>query len=276
MDWFYAIDGQQRGPVTETQLDELLSTGTINRKTLLWRSGMPGWQALEIARPTADLPPAPPVIGGSGPAAMCVECRRPFMQSDMVFLNKMWVCAECKPVFLQRMMEGSAPAAAGGELVWRSQRQFILRSETPMPDRCVRCNAPANGYRLKRQLYWHPPAYYLLILISILVYAIVAICIRKKARIHIALCETHRAVRKWTMISCWLAAVLGLGAIIVGAANENGLVAVIGILLMLGGLIWGVAKVPTVSAAKIEKDFVWVKGGGREFLDDLPEWTGPA
>jgi hypothetical protein len=78
------------------------------------------------------------------------------------------------------------------------------------------------------------------------------------------------------MISCWLAAVLGLGTIIVGAANENGLVAVIGILLMLGGLLWGVAKVPTVSAAKIEKDFVWVKGGGREFLDDLPEWTGPA
>ena len=145
-----------------------------------------------------------------------------------------------------------------------------------MPDRCVRCNGPANGYRLKRQLYWHPPAYYLLILISILVYAIVAICIRKKARIHIGLCETHRAQRKWTMIGCWLAAVLGLVAIIGGAANENGLIGGLGIILMLGGLIWGVAKVPTVSAGKIDKDFVWVKGGGRPFLADLPEWTGPA
>lgn len=284
MDWYYAADGQQRGPVTEAQLDELFRAGTINHNTLLWRSGMKDWQPLGMARPSSA--PAsssqPAAIGAGGPAAMCVECRRPFLQSDMVFVNRTWVCAECKPVFLQRMMEGGAPAASG-EQVWRSQRQFVLRSEAPMPDRCVRCNAPANGYRLKRQLYWHSPVYYLLLLLGIpacllglLAYVIVTIIVRKRARIFIGLCETHRAQRKWTIIGCWLAVAVGLGMIILGIALEKGYPAVSGIFLTLGGTLWGLYKGPVVTAAKIDKDFVWVRGAGKAFLADLAEWSGPA
>jgi hypothetical protein len=179
-----------------------------------------------------------------------------------------------QPIFLQRLAEGAPPPQPVG-LVWRTNRQMVLRPETTLPDRCVCCNAPTQGYRLKRNLYWHPPWYYLLILISILVYAIVALCIRKKAVIYISLCEAHRIQRKWFITGSWVAAFLGLGLLIAGIAGYGGWLALLGVVLLLGALICGAVKGAVVSAARIDREFVWVKGVGQPFLADLPEWSGP-
>jgi hypothetical protein len=43
MKWFYSLDGQQNGPVSDDQLDELLRSGKINRDTHVWREGMTDW-----------------------------------------------------------------------------------------------------------------------------------------------------------------------------------------------------------------------------------------
>jgi len=151
-----------------------------------------------------------------------------------------------------------------------------MRSQTPLPDRCVRCNAPARGYRLKRELFWHHPGFYLLIFIGLLIYVIVALCIRKKAVIHIGLCEAHRQQRKWVIAGSWLAALAGLALVIAGAIGSGETTIIIaGIILFLGGAIVGAIKGPVVSAAKIENEVVWLKGVGPAFLADLPEWTGP-
>jgi hypothetical protein len=275
MDWFYVVDGQRQGPVPEAQLDEMLRSGAIAPDTLVWRDGLVNWQPVHAARPSplAAPPLAPPVMA-HGNVFVCAECRRPFPQADLVLLNHSWVCAQCKPLFLQRLAEGAPPPQPIG-LVWRSDRRMVLRSETPLPDRCVRCNSPAQGFRLKRKLYWHEPWYYLLILISILVYAIVAICVRKKAVIHIGLCEAHRTERKWFITGSWMAALLGLGLLIAGIAGYGGWLALVGIVLLLGAAICGAAKGPVVSAARIDGGFAWVKGAGQPFLADLPEWNGP-
>src|SRR5262245_17994892 len=112
MDWYYAANGQQVGPVSETQLDELQRNGAIHGATLVWRSGLPDWQPLQNARPTSTpaTPPStasPAVTPGVGSAsAPCAECPRVFPQSEMVFLNRSWACAQCKPIFIQRMKEG--------------------------------------------------------------------------------------------------------------------------------------------------------------------------
>ena len=39
MEWYYAVSGQQAGPVSEAQLQELQRAGTINTSTLVWRDG---------------------------------------------------------------------------------------------------------------------------------------------------------------------------------------------------------------------------------------------
>jgi hypothetical protein len=275
MDWFYVLNQQQQGPVADAQLDDLARSGVINRDTLVWREGWANWQPMGTARPVGSgaAVAAPPMLA-SGSVATCVECQGVFAQNDMVRLNQMWVCARCKPIFLQRLAEGVSPATALG-MVWRVNRQLVMRPETPLPDRCVKCNAPANGYQLKRQLYWHHPALYLLIIVSLLVYVIVAICVRKKAVIHIGLCEHHRKQRGYVIAGSWLAVVAGVIMLIAGISNSSGGLAVAGIALLLGGAIFGAVRGPMVAAAKIDKDYVWVRGPGQAFLADLPEWTGP-
>jgi uncharacterized protein DUF4339 len=42
--WFFASDGQQRGPVPEAQLRELIAGGTIAADVLVWSQGMADWQ----------------------------------------------------------------------------------------------------------------------------------------------------------------------------------------------------------------------------------------
>jgi len=268
MNWFYAIAGQQAGPVTDAQLDELLRSGKINQDTVVWREGMADWQELHLVRRAA-----PPPNSDSPPGVTCVECGKFFPPTEVILLNRSWVCATCKPLFLQRLREGAAPTGAA-ENLWRTKNQIVTRSEAPFPDRCVRCNAPANGYRLKRQLYWHPPAYYLFILLNLLIYAVVALCVRKKAIVHIGLCEKHRSRRKVGIAVGWLGTLGGVGMIVGGAVGESGILAVLGIVLLLGGLVWVGLTGARLSPAKITKDNIWIKGASKAFLAELPEWLG--
>jgi hypothetical protein len=266
MQWFYASNGQQAGPISEAELEALLRAGTINPQTLIWREGMTDWQPLGVARPVGGPPPIP---GG----VKCAECGREFPVSEVIQLNHSWVCSGCKPIFLQRLQEGAQPSGAAGG-IWREDRLLVTRSETPFPDRCVRCNEPADGYRLRRRLYWHPPAFYLLILVSIWIYIIVALCIRKKAALDIGLCPRHRNMRKWSFILGWGGFVGGVGLIIYGATAGYGWVIFGGVLLILAGIICGVILGARVSAAKITPNNVWLRGVNRDFLAGLPDWPG--
>jgi len=268
MNWFYSMDGQQLGPVSDAQLDELLGSGKISRATLVWREGMTDWQPLGEVR--AGNPP----LMAAAPSLVCAECGRTFPPGDLIQLNRSWICAECKPVFLQRMSEGAAPSGAAGNM-WRTGRQLITTSETPFPDRCVKCNAPANGFRLKRVLYWQHPAYYLLLLCNLLILLIVVLIVRKKAVLHVGLCTDHRAQRRQALLIGWIGTLGGLAlAIIGGAAFNSGWLVLIGIVVLLGALIYGGVKGPVISAAKVTKENVWVKGVHNDFLAELPEWPG--
>jgi len=44
--WFYAADGQQKGPVTIAQLREETRRGIIFKNTLIWAEGMPNWKQI--------------------------------------------------------------------------------------------------------------------------------------------------------------------------------------------------------------------------------------
>jgi hypothetical protein len=45
--------------------------------------------------------------------AKCNECGKPFLIQDMVRHGTSYVCAACKPRFLQKLLEGAKPAAPG-------------------------------------------------------------------------------------------------------------------------------------------------------------------
>jgi len=55
------------------------------------------------------------------------------------------------------------PSMAG---VWRDNKTLVMTKDALLPDQCVKCNAPAHGFKLKRKLTWHHPALYLIILVA--------------------------------------------------------------------------------------------------------------
>ncbi len=128
MNWFYALNGQQAGPVDDAELDRLVQVGTIENTTLVWYSGMAQWQPYAEARRTVPAlataafaagSPARAVVGES--QAQCSQCGTVLPADEIVQVDGLPICASCKPLLLQRMREGipvqnailNAPVYAG-------------------------------------------------------------------------------------------------------------------------------------------------------------------
>jgi hypothetical protein len=60
--WFFASQGQQRGPYPEAELREFIVSGTVGADTLVWSEGMTGWQK------AGDIPGL--LSGAGGPPAV--------------------------------------------------------------------------------------------------------------------------------------------------------------------------------------------------------------
>ncbi len=105
MTWYYADAGRQVGPVEEAALDDLVRTGVVRDDTLVWSEGMANWQPHSAVRGPKPAPPMPavPIAAGSG---FCSECGRPFPTDQLVSIGNASVCAQCKPIYLQRVREG--------------------------------------------------------------------------------------------------------------------------------------------------------------------------
>jgi uncharacterized RDD family membrane protein YckC len=104
MAWYYAAGGQQIGPVEDAAFDQLVRQGSISSITLVWRHGMPNWLPLSQVVQSA---------GYDGPAAgmaACTQCGRYMSEEDVIRYDGHVVCAQCKPLFFQRLREGAAPA----------------------------------------------------------------------------------------------------------------------------------------------------------------------
>jgi hypothetical protein len=123
MSWYYASGGQQQGPVDDAQFEAMVQSGQIKPADLVWREGMANWQPLSSVRPVVvNLGPGaatpidvPPVMGEAGVGAdmvTCVECRGAFPKENAIQYGSTWVCATCKPIFLQKLREGAAMGGA--------------------------------------------------------------------------------------------------------------------------------------------------------------------
>ncbi len=157
MIWFYAIGNERKGPVEKAEIERLAREGVINQRTLVWREGMADWMPLgeltrsrgnaspsmdeekqadeeritpETAAPTDSRPGGGLAVRSREEAAendrmpavtaTCRECGRNFPEDDTILLGGVRICAECKPLVLQKMKEGSRPGrqmAFGG--FWR-------------------------------------------------------------------------------------------------------------------------------------------------------------
>jgi hypothetical protein len=127
MTWFHAAGGQQTGPFTNEQFAELIASGKVQPSTLVWQEKLPNWIPLAQV-PRELLPPMPsttPLGAGPAPAAAlprCSNCGAPFSPDNLVQIENALVCANCKPIVLNRIKEGFNPlntAVTPDELIHR-------------------------------------------------------------------------------------------------------------------------------------------------------------
>ena len=83
MSWYYAQNNEKVGPINQSDFDRLLHQGVITSSTLVWREGMPTWQAQgELSHRVR--PAAAAVTGGD---VRCVQCGEFFSQDQVIRFN---------------------------------------------------------------------------------------------------------------------------------------------------------------------------------------------
>lgn len=111
MNLYYAEGDQQFGPVGKTELQALIRAKKLNARSLVWQEGMESWQELGVFIRSRS--------GKGGQAkssavpirqSICSECRQSFAEDEMIRFQESWVCAGCKPVFIQKIKEGVSVA----------------------------------------------------------------------------------------------------------------------------------------------------------------------
>lgn len=107
MQWYYAENGKQVGPVSEADFQALVQAGTVTAQTLVWKAGMANWVAYGTVAPAAGAASGAAAAAPAASEGVCCECGKAFPLDEMLRYEGSLVCAACKPVFFQRVQEGA-------------------------------------------------------------------------------------------------------------------------------------------------------------------------
>lgn len=162
---------------------------------------------------------------------------------------------------------------ATGKGCWRDGKILVMARESALPHRCIKCNAPAADGSKVRTVYWHHPAWYLLVPLQIIIYALVATIVRKKARITFSLCAEHRQ-RYWRGLAVgWIGTLAGIGVVVYGASADPVWTMIEGCALLVVSPVLGIVWTRLLSPQRIDEDYVRLRGCGKAFLDSLPDYS---
>jgi hypothetical protein len=101
MNLYYEVGDQQVGPIGKSELQSLVKAKKLNAKTMVWQ------ERNRQGKGVQKNSPADPVS-----RSVCSECGQAFAEEDMIRFQDSWVCAGCKPVFIQKVKEGVSVAGA--------------------------------------------------------------------------------------------------------------------------------------------------------------------
>jgi uncharacterized RDD family membrane protein YckC len=113
MNWYYVDQGAQAGPVQEAQLEQLHASGKIQADTLVWREGLANWIPYREVKGMGAGPAG--TATATEPNTTCTECGASFPADHLLRYGTARVCANCKPVFMQKLAEGAKLNSGGLE-----------------------------------------------------------------------------------------------------------------------------------------------------------------
>ncbi|MEI7730445.1 MAG: GYF domain-containing protein [Verrucomicrobiota bacterium] len=110
--WYYAINQQQQGPISDAELESLFKSGAITSETLIWQTGMAAWLPYGQVKPVTPPSGIPTPVSGGG--LVCSMCKQAFPPDQVLRLGESWVCGTCKPLYVQRLREGGSGSGHAG------------------------------------------------------------------------------------------------------------------------------------------------------------------
>jgi hypothetical protein len=230
-----------------------------------------------------DAPPPPPPPRRAVSSLKSVNCpmcgaKNPETVADCL------ACGESLlPGSIGSLRSGGGPGVNG---VWRDGKLLVMSKTATLPYRCVKTNTPATT-SLKRKLSWHNPLLFVLVFIGVLIYAIVALAVRKQAEIMVPVCERIRKRRFMFLVAAWCTGLGGVGVTVLGiaisagsSAHNNSSGELVGFLIG-GGLLTAIFGTivclmfsNVLTPAKITDHHAWLKGVHPDYLATLPKWPG--
>ena len=150
---------------------------------------------------------------------------------------------------------------------------MVMAEDAELPDRCVKTDRPADGEWADLRLQWHHPALYLVLLVNLIVYFIVAYFASTRVVVHVGITLPVLASAQRARRLTWALLLAGLALCVVAATTS--------LLLLLGpGVALMVVSIPVffvrgrlIWATRIEHGYVWIAGVHPDYLARLPEWT---
>ena len=158
---------------------------------------------------------------------------------------------------------------------WRDGDLLVVPKGAELPDHCLKCNAPAQGYRFKRTLYWLHPTWFILFLMSPLIYILVYLIIRKKGKATAGLCVLHRKRRRRAILLGWLTSLAGIPTAFAASFVPDPYQAVpiiAGLVLLFAGVIGGMIGSQVLIPKRIDKQFIWLNKVSPDLLAEYPPW----
>lgn len=154
---------------------------------------------------------------------------------------------------------------------YRIKDKVFVPQGHDLPPRCVKCNQPAVQPIKKRNFQWHTAWLYLIILLNILLYAIIALMVRRRVTLSPGLCQEHATKRRNRILIFTIPGLLMVvGGVVVAIWMDSGepfAITLLGVLTLFGALIAQRIVWPT----EIDKTGTHLAGCGEPFLNSLRE-----
>ncbi len=238
---------------------------------------------------------------------ICPECDGELNESQLNSMNKaiqkgqqsqLITCKMCgeknnpteeECVSCGEPVEGSTSLRHRTEAIWSHGKLLVMDRDAILPNICIKSNEPAEGNYLKQKLTclpkWSVPIVIIVLLLTLLGGAILALVLQKKATIEVGISKKWQLRRKKRLWIKWGTAAFGLLLIPVGILvldfTEGDTAETIAVILfsmsglmLFGGMMLAALDNYGIVAKKITDEYIYIKGAHQDYVNRFPVWEG--
>jgi hypothetical protein len=155
---------------------------------------------------------------------------------------------------------------------WRCGNRMVVSADAELPDRCVKTGRPADGEWADIRLRWHHPALYIVLLVNVIVYFIVAHFVSTSVIVRVGVIHDTLTSARCARRILWMLLLLAGGvSCFLAVAGVSLLWWLVAALMVLSALVF-FPRGRLIWATRMEHSYVWIAGVHPDYLALLPEW----